>query len=432
MNGDDARMTGGERRPARNGPRAAAFALAALALAFAAAPSPAAAEERQDEYRIGAGDTLDITVFGHDDLSSEVLVDGSGRISLPLAVTPAAGPASAGNRKATYLVVGSFRRMREADRMAERLTDVPTTVTPAVVDGKVYFRVVTGPFAKDEMDAARAQFAALGIGDIWAISLCTADLSAPPCVARQKTARQRRDVESGGDTLDSETESLATGVLEADRAAGVGRPTEIPPPVEAEVPIDVVSSVAPLPPATSPATNGSNRMPAVAPATTGNRDVPSSDATLDEYRIGAGDTLDITVFGHDDLSSEVLVDGSGRISLPLLGQVDAGGKTIAELQALITEVLDRDFIVEPRVSIEVTNYRPFYILGQVNKPGSYSYVEGMTVRMAVALAGGFTRRARESSVVVIRAEHPERDSIDAELDDRLFPGDSIEVERRLF
>jgi polysaccharide export outer membrane protein len=158
----------------------------------------------------------------------------------------------------------------------------------------------------------------------------------------------------------------------------------------------------------------------------------AAEERQDEYRIGAADTLDITVFGHDDLSSEVLVDGSGRISLPLLGQVDAGGKTIAELQAQITEVLDRDFIVEPRVSIEVTNYRPFYILGQVNKPGSYSYVEGMTVRMAVALAGGFTRRAREGSVVVIRAGDPVRDSIDAELDDRLFPGDTIEVERRLF
>ena len=158
----------------------------------------------------------------------------------------------------------------------------------------------------------------------------------------------------------------------------------------------------------------------------------AAEERQDEYRIGAADTLDITVFGHDDLSSEVLVDGSGRISLPLLGQVDAGGKTIAELQAQVTEVLDRDFIVEPRVSIEVTNYRPFYILGQVNKPGSYSYVEGMTVRMAVALAGGFTRRAREGSVVVIRAGDPVRDSIDAELDDRLFPGDTIEVERRLF
>ncbi len=158
----------------------------------------------------------------------------------------------------------------------------------------------------------------------------------------------------------------------------------------------------------------------------------AAEERQDEYRIGAGDTLDITVFGHDDLSSEVLVDGSARISLPLLGQVDAGGKTIAELQAQVTEVLDRDFIVEPRVSIEVTNYRPFYILGQVNKPGSYSYVEGMTVRMAVALAGGFTRRAREGSVVVIRAGNPVRDPIDAELDDRLFPGDTIEVERRLF
>ncbi|MFQ5958833.1 MAG: polysaccharide biosynthesis/export family protein [Alphaproteobacteria bacterium] len=152
----------------------------------------------------------------------------------------------------------------------------------------------------------------------------------------------------------------------------------------------------------------------------------------EEYRIGAGDKLDITVFGHEDLSGELLVDGSGRISLPLLGQVDAGDKTIAELQAHITEALDRDFIVNPRVSIEVVNYRPFYILGQVNNPGSYSYVEGMTVRMAVALAGGFTRRARESSVVIIRAKDPEREPVEAALDVHLLPGDTVEVERRLF
>ncbi|MFQ5785446.1 MAG: polysaccharide biosynthesis/export family protein [Alphaproteobacteria bacterium] len=151
-----------------------------------------------------------------------------------------------------------------------------------------------------------------------------------------------------------------------------------------------------------------------------------------EYRIGPGDRLDITVFGQKDLSGKVVVDGSGRISFPLLGLIDADNKTIAELQAQITVALDRDFIVNPRVSIEVVNYRPFFILGQVNKPGSYSYIEGMTVRMAVALAGGFTRRARESSVVVIRAHDPEQQRRESKLDAAVLPGDTIEVERRLF
>lgn len=153
---------------------------------------------------------------------------------------------------------------------------------------------------------------------------------------------------------------------------------------------------------------------------------------VQEYRIGAGDRLAMIVFGHEDLSGEFLVDGSGRVSLPLLGQVSANNKTIAEFQTEVTKALDRDFIVNPRVSVEVVNYRPFFILGQVNNPGSYSYIEGMTARMAIALAGGFTRRARESTVVVVRANDPEQKRTDVGLETPVLPGDTIEVERRFF
>lgn len=160
--------------------------------------------------------------------------------------------------------------------------------------------------------------------------------------------------------------------------------------------------------------------------------LPTFTQPLKEYRIGAGDRLAMTVFGHEDLSGEFLVDGSGRVSLPLLGQVNANDKTIAEFQTEVTTALDRDFIVNPRVSVEVINYRPFFILGQVNNPGSYSYIEGMTARMAVALAGGFTRRARESTVVVVRANDPAQKRTDVGLETSVLPGDTIEVERRLF
>ncbi len=241
-----------------------------------------------------------------------------------------------------------------------------------------------------------------------------------------------RDVEFAGDTVDFDTEPLAAGVLEADRAAGVGRPKGIPRPVEAKVPTDTVSSVVPLPAATSPAPNGSTRMPAHAPATTGNRDVPLSDAMLDDYRIGAGDRLGITVIGHDGLSGDFLVDELGRVSYPLLGQVDASDKTIAELQTDIRTALDRGYIVNPRVSIEVVNSLPFFILGQVNNPGGYPYIEGMTVRTAVAVAGGFTRRAKKDNVVIVRANDPERRLGDAELDAKVLPGDTVEVRRLLF
>lgn len=148
--------------------------------------------------------------------------------------------------------------------------------------------------------------------------------------------------------------------------------------------------------------------------------------------MGPGDRLNITVFGQNDLSGEVVVDGSGRIAMPLIGQLTASGKTIAELQQEITVALDRDFIINPNVTVEVVNFRPFYILGQVNKPGSYSYIEGMTVRMAVAIAGGFTRRAREDPVVIIRANDPEQTRHEVTPDALVLPGDSIKVERRLF
>lgn len=154
--------------------------------------------------------------------------------------------------------------------------------------------------------------------------------------------------------------------------------------------------------------------------------------SLQEYRIGPGDKLNVTVFGHPDLSVEALVDGLGRFSMPLIGQIPADSKTITQLQEEITAALNKDYIINPRVNLEVVNFRPFYILGDVNKPGSYPYIEGMTVRMAVAMAGGFTRRAQEEPIAVIRSQDSEQIKIDVDQDERVLPGDSIEVDRRLF
>jgi protein involved in polysaccharide export with SLBB domain len=151
-----------------------------------------------------------------------------------------------------------------------------------------------------------------------------------------------------------------------------------------------------------------------------------------QYRVSSGDKLSIVVFGQEDVSGQFQVDGAGNITMPLLGQVAAAGRTIAQLQSEITVALDKDYIVNPRVSIEVLNYRPFYILGQVNSPGSYPFVAGMDVRQAIAIAGGFTRRARTSSVTVIRETAKGSVEIEAKPDAPILPGDTIEVERRLF
>ncbi len=155
-------------------------------------------------------------------------------------------------------------------------------------------------------------------------------------------------------------------------------------------------------------------------------------ATDAQYRLSSGDKLSIVVFGQEDVSGEFQIDGAGNITMPLLGQVVAAGRTVTQLQSEITLALDRDYIVNPRVSIEVLNYRPFYILGQVNSPGSYAYSSGMDVRQAIAIAGGFTRRARTSSVTVIRETAGSTQEIDASPDMPILPGDTIEVERRLF
>lgn len=163
-------------------------------------------------------------------------------------------------------------------------------------------------------------------------------------------------------------------------------------------------------------------LPAVGPA----------EAAEGAYRLGAGDRVRVTVFGQEDLSGEFELDGAGRLSLPLIQRVQAAGLTLNELEDVIANKLKPDFLKNPRVSVEVLNYRPFYILGEVKKPGSYPYVNGMTVINAVALAGGYTYRAKENKVTIVRTGNIERKTIPANHDTRVLPGDVIQVPERFF
>lgn len=167
-------------------------------------------------------------------------------------------------------------------------------------------------------------------------------------------------------------------------------------------------------------------------ASLGSAPAAAQIAGLEDYRLGPGDRLKVTVFGHPQESGEFEIDGSGNLAYPLLGRVPASGKTLPELQDFIRTELNEKFIVDPRVSIEVLNYRPFYIYGEVNRAGSYPYVSGLTVRRAVAIAGGFTRRARREPVTVIRENADDVKKIESALDIPVLPGDIIEVSRRLF
>lgn len=157
-----------------------------------------------------------------------------------------------------------------------------------------------------------------------------------------------------------------------------------------------------------------------------------SAQALDAYLLGPGDRLKVTVFGHPQESGEFEVDSLGNISYPLLGRVEARGRTVADLQDHIREALNQSYIVDPRVTVEILNYRPFYIYGEVNRAGSYPYVVGLTARRAVAIAGGFTRRARQAPVLLVRETPDGIAKREVGIDVPILPGDIIEVDRRLF
>lgn len=150
------------------------------------------------------------------------------------------------------------------------------------------------------------------------------------------------------------------------------------------------------------------------------------------YRLGSGDEIRVTVFGHKDLSGDFTVDGSGLVALPLVGNIRAGGLVVRNFERNIVKALKPDYLKNPRVSAEVLNYRPFYIIGEVKKPGSYPFVNGMSVVNAVALAGGYTYRARENRLLIIRATDSARAKQPANHDTAVLPGDVIEVPERFF
>lgn len=152
-----------------------------------------------------------------------------------------------------------------------------------------------------------------------------------------------------------------------------------------------------------------------------------------DYQLGPGDRVRITVFGQQDLSGEYAVDGTGTLSFPLVGQVHAGSLTAGQLGKTLEGSLSPNYIKNPHVSVEVLSYRPFYILGEVKTPGSYAYVSGMTVLNAVALAGGFTYRARDDDFRLQRtAKDGSKTQVDAEPTTPVQPGDVITVRERYF
>lgn len=150
------------------------------------------------------------------------------------------------------------------------------------------------------------------------------------------------------------------------------------------------------------------------------------------YTLSSGDRLRIIVFGQDSLSNSYSVDGSGNISMPLIGSVPALGRDTAALQREIAARLRKGFIRDPRVSVEVEAFRPFFVLGEVTTAGQYPYVDGMTVQTAIAIAGGFSPRGYQGGADITRIVDGYPITGRVPLTQPVRPGDTIMVRERIF
>jgi protein involved in polysaccharide export with SLBB domain len=156
-------------------------------------------------------------------------------------------------------------------------------------------------------------------------------------------------------------------------------------------------------------------------------------AVSGDYRLGPNDRTRITVFGQPNLTGEFTLDGNGSIAYPLIGNINANGLTPTELQQTIANRLDHDYLRNPSVAVEVLTRRPFYVIGEVQKPGNYPYVTDMTALNAVAMAGGYTYRARTTEYYIKRLDQNGRMvRVVAKPETILRPGDTLEVRERYF
>lgn len=161
-------------------------------------------------------------------------------------------------------------------------------------------------------------------------------------------------------------------------------------------------------------------------------DAPAAMALPGSYLLGAGDQLRITVFGEPELSGAYTVSSSGVVSLPLAGDVPAAGLSITDFQSRAKAALEAGYLKEAKISVEVASFRPFYILGEVEKPGAYPYSAGLTVLNAVATAGGFTYRANTHTVYVKHSGETAEEKYPLTSGTTLSAGDTIRIGERYF
>lgn len=156
------------------------------------------------------------------------------------------------------------------------------------------------------------------------------------------------------------------------------------------------------------------------------------EAVIQPYRLDSGDRLRITVFEQPGLTGTYAIDQAGYIAYPLVGAVAARGRTLQELESSIAASLRQGYLRDPDVTIEVDRYRSFFIMGEVGQAGQYSYVAGMTVQNAIAIAGGYSARANQRNVDITRKINGEIMTGRVSISDPILAGDTIYVRERLF
>lgn len=162
-------------------------------------------------------------------------------------------------------------------------------------------------------------------------------------------------------------------------------------------------------------------------------DAMASSSLSTDYRLSPGDKVKVTVFNEADLTGEFQVNESGHVAFPLTGEIGASGKTVPEFKADLTRTLRGRFVKNPKITVEVANYRPFNIVGEVRNSGQFPYRPGLSMQDAVAMAGGYTYRANTRLLYVRRADAGGESSINP--DERpvpVMPGDNIRVPERYF
>jgi polysaccharide export outer membrane protein len=157
-----------------------------------------------------------------------------------------------------------------------------------------------------------------------------------------------------------------------------------------------------------------------------------AQAEQDDYRLSAGDVIEVRVYDEDDLSMKLSIPGNGRVDYAFVGELMMIGKTVGVVEKEIYDLLLGDYLIEPTVSVSVVTYRDFYVYGEVARPGSYAWQPGLTVRKVITLAGGLKERASGSKWYLVPEGGSESERRKVTKDDLVRPGDTLTIEQSFF